>query len=78
MGDDTEVSEIGPLESLVMLMMTAELPFNGAAVTVGSEKTTLEGFAAPTTTSPTKNVDALARTTAQQTKIRFTSRYYQS
>jgi len=46
-GEDTEVSEMGPFELLVMDITTAESPFAGAAVTVGFVTTIPLGEAAP-------------------------------
>jgi hypothetical protein len=59
-----------------MLMTTAESPLRGAAVTVATEKEIFEFDEAPATAPPTIVVDAPTRATTQQTKIRFTPRYY--
>jgi hypothetical protein len=47
-GDDTEVSEMGPFELLVMESTTADSPLAGAAVTVACDTTTLPVGAALT------------------------------
>lgn len=80
-GDAMENSEMGPLESFVIVIDTAESPSAFAAVTVTCEITTppLEVVAASATGAPIVNISAPQTVNDQSAASDFlTVEYYQS